>query len=151
MEQVDSDSQLEVEEGNDAPPATNRKLKSLSLENKRLKLLVILFAILSLLATAGLIAGVVIAVRQTRKANKITQQEPPKPEKIVTTIYYFNDDEKEEPTPLPGNGIIDPIPVNDNDAIGLDEDGSFVITAEDLANSPETEESPNTVVITIDP
>ena len=67
MEQVDSDSQLEIEEGNDAPPATNRKLKNLSLENKRLKLLVILFAILSLLATAGLIAGVVIAVRQTRK------------------------------------------------------------------------------------
>ncbi len=161
---------LEVEEGK-ARTIPSSNLKSLRLENKRLKQLVILFAILSLLATAGLIAGVVIAVRQSRKASKIIQQETEQPK--VTTIYYFNDDRPQQPSPpQPGNGIVDPILVNDNDAIPVNDNGSFVITAEDLetqppqpivdrvpindnnnnnANANTNNPPPNTVVIEVDP
>jgi len=110
------------------------------MENKRLKQLLLLFAGVALLSVIGLIAGIVVAVRQS---NKATRAEQTTREPVVTTVYYFNDD-RLPPTEAPGNGIVDPIDVigDDDDVIPVNDNGSFVLTAEDLGFAPEQEPEP---------
>ena len=87
---------------------------SLRAENSKLRKLVGLFAVVAILAVAGLAAGITVAVLQSRKASA-----PPK----VTTVYYFNDDA----TSSEGSGsIVDPVPVSNTTS------STIVLTAEDI-------------------
>lgn len=83
-------------------------------DNRKLRRLVGLFAVVAVIAVGGLATGIAIAVVQSKRATS-AENTPPK----VTTVIYFNDDSPPEPT---GN-IVDPIPVANT---------TVIITAEDL-------------------